>query len=281
MSLAATTRAEEVDRRAARRVILTCLCFFPLVAVINASSLLTEASRTGLTMDPRLPWVLEFTSMLAIALPVVLTIRLERRFPLVSADFPRSLIVLTAGSFAFSLLHVGGMAALRGLLVPLVTGKEYHLLADPVWDLLYEYRKDVFPYAVILSLLTLYRGLEKSRLEAETARTHPYATGRLTLKSGGRMIFLTASSTEWARAAGNYVELRAAGQIHLPRITLAALEQQLQGAGVDMVRVHRSHIVNRAMIKEVLPTGEGDLRIRLRDGSEIRGSRRYRSQMRV
>lgn len=281
MPAAAATGVDDLERRAARRVILTCAFFFPLVAAINAFSILTEASRTGKAIDPKLPWVLEFTSMLAIALPVLLLIRLERRFPLLSGSPVRSLLALAAGSVAFSLLHVGGMAAIRAVAVPPITGEAYHLLADPLRDFLYEYRKDVFPYAVIVGLLTLSRGMEESRREAARARAGARATGRLTLKSGGRTIFVDARSTEWARAAGNYVELRAAGQLHLPRITLSALERQLQEAGVDIVRVHRSHIVNRSAIREVLPTGEGDLRIRLNDGFEIKGSRRYRSRMGV
>lgn len=75
------------------------------------------------------------------------------------------------------------------------------------------------------------------------------------------------------------MELRAAGQYHLPRITLSELEQRLQDAGIDAVRVHKSYIVNRRMIADVSPSGEGDIRIRLIDGSEIKGSRRYRSRL--
>ena len=47
-------------------------------------------------------------------------------------------------------------------------------------------------------------------------------------------------------------------------------------AGVDAVRTHRSFLVNRAAITETVPTGEGDVRILLSDGSEVPGSRRYR-----
>jgi DNA-binding LytR/AlgR family response regulator len=84
---------------------------------------------------------------------------------------------------------------------------------------------------------------------------------------------------EWAKAADNYVEVKANGVTHLARMTLAALETQLRLAGIDAVRVHRSYVVNRAWISEIIPSGDGDFRIRMSDGSELRGSRRYRENL--
>ena len=82
---------------------------------------------------------------------------------------------------------------------------------------------------------------------------------------------------EWAQAAANYVDIRANGmKLHLARISLTALEQLLSEAGVDVVRVHRSRIVNRAKVIEIAPSRDGDFRIKTTDGSELGGSRRYR-----
>lgn len=267
------------ERRVGRRVMLLCLLFFPPVAVINAASLWTDAQRFGLGFDWRLPWILETTSIAVMLALIPLVIQLERRFPPTQGNIVRPLLVLAAGSVVFSLAHVGGMVLLRMLLVPLVTGERYDFFSEPLTAFIYEFRKDVLPYAVVIGLLNLSRGIEQGRLEASAARAEARESGRLTLKSGGRTIFLDAATLEWAKAAGNYVELSAAGRTHLPRITLTALEEQLRTAGIDVVRVHRSHIVNRAMVVEVAPAGDGDYRIRLRDGSELRGSRRYREEI--
>ncbi|WP_295809831.1 LytTR family DNA-binding domain-containing protein [uncultured Nitratireductor sp.] len=278
MSQKASVDIKELETRIARRLLLVCLFFFPLVAAINASSIVSESSRSGMQLDLRIPWALELTSMVAIVLPIMLAVHLERRFPLDEPDRLRSFAALCAGSLAFSLLHIVGMAVLRSVVIPSINGEPYELLAHPVRDFLYEFRKDIFPYAVVIGLLTLYRKLEKSRLAANAEPTEAQETGRLTLKSGGGTIFIDAQTVEWGRAAGNYVELKAAGRLHFPRVTLAALEKQLQALNVDVMRVHKSHIVNRASILEVSPTGEGDLWIKLKDGAEIKGSRRYRAQ---
>lgn len=270
---------EELEQRVGRRVFLVCLPSFPIIAAINAASWWTDAVRMGLTVDPLQPWLYEFTSIVAILALVPLVILLERRFSLTPGKLVRTLAVLAAGSVAFSLLHVAGMVLLRTLLAPLVLGGSYWFFDDPLTDLIYEFRKDVFPYAGIIAIATLSRSVEESRREAAAARAEARETGRLTLKSGGRSFFIDAGATEWARAAGNYAEIRAGGRTWLPRVTLTALEQQLREAGVDMVRVHRSHIVNRAMVTEIVPAGDGDFRVRLRDGSEVRGSRRYRDQL--
>jgi hypothetical protein len=268
-----------LERRIAHRVAATCLVFFPMVAAINASSIVTEAARAGVAMDSRLPWVLEFTSMAAILVPIALLILFQRRWPIWSGGVAFSIATMLIASLVFSLLHVAGMAALRAVLVPPITGEEYRLLADPARDFLYEYRKDLFPFAVVVGLLISSRRLEESRQEAEAARIEARKSGRLTLKDGGRTLFLEANTFEWARAAGNYVELRAGGRTYLPRTGLTALENLLRDAGVDVVRVHRSHIVNRTKVRETAPTGDGDLTIRLADGSEIRGSRKYRGRL--
>jgi DNA-binding LytR/AlgR family response regulator len=125
-------------------------------------------------------------------------------------------------------------------------------------------------------VLSLVRSVEEHRRDVDIARVEARNTGRLTLKSGGRTLLLDAKSLEWAQAAANYVDIRANGTTYLARMSLTALEQQLAEAGMDVVRVHRSRIVSRAKIVEIVPSRDGDFRIRTADGSELRGSRRYR-----
>lgn len=268
-----------VEWRIARRVGLTCAVFFPMAAAINASSIIAEARRNSDTIDTRLPWLLEFTSVIAFAPPILLLVLAQRRRLLLSGNALSTALLLLAASLVFSLMHVAGMAVLRDLPAALITGKDYVLLAEPVHDFIYEYQKDLFPFAVVLSLLVTSRQLEESRLEVQLARAEARESGQLTLKCGGRTIHLVGSSVGWARAAGNYVELRADGRDYLVRITLTALEALLNDAGVDVARIHRSHIVNRALVRETTPTSDGDFNVRLSDGSQIRGSRRYRKNL--
>lgn len=268
-----------LDRRVVWRAFLIALAFFPIVGIINALSLITDAERMGIALDPREPFILELTSMAGILVAFSFVALLERRMPLAAESWKLELPAYAVGSIAFSALHVGTMVLLREAVFPLLLGRGYSFFDDFVRDGFYEYRKDLMPYAAIVAVLSLIRQLEESRIEAAAARADARDTGRLTLKSGGRTVWLDARSLDWAEAAGNYVEVRANGRTHLARISLSALAEQLGAAGVDIARVHRSRIVNRAKVSEIVPSGDGDFRLRMSDGSELRGSRRYRQSL--
>lgn len=277
----ATDRTAEaaLEHRVAARVFLIMALFLIAIGLLNAFGLLTEAERDGRVLDPRVPFILELSSVLAILALAPLVIRFERRVPFTAETWRSALLWHALGSIVFSLLHVALFIVLRSAAYSVILGAGYSFFTDAPTDLLYEYRKDVFPYAVLILMLGLQRSLEEHRREAEAARADARRTGKLTLKAGGRTIFLDAASLDWASAAGNYVEIRANGATHLARISLAALEELLSDAGVDVARVHRSHLVNRAKVREIAPVRDGDFRIRMADGAELRGSRRYRSSL--
>lgn len=268
-----------IERRILIRATLVAAAFLSVIVFVNASSLTTDAMRIGHAIDPRLPWLLELTSIVVIIALVPLIALYERRNRFDPARLALFVVGHLIGSVVFSAMHVAGMIALRHVAYPLVLAQPYSFFDDPVSDLLYEYRKDVLAYCMTVLVLTLMRGVEEHRREAAVARLDARETGRLTLKSGGRTIFLDARSIEWAQAAANYSEIRAGGRIHLARISLAALEEQLSAAGVDAVRIHRSYLVNRAKVTEIVRSGDGDFRVRTADGSELRGSRRYRGNI--
>jgi DNA-binding LytR/AlgR family response regulator len=173
------------------------------------------------------------------------------------------------------------MILVRKALFIVLLGEPYTFFGDVLRESFYEYRKDAATYATFVLMLHLFRSVAEYKREAEAARLDAKKGGRITLKSGGRRIILDASAVEWARAADNYVEVKANNASHLARITLAALEAQLRLAGVDAARVPRSYVVNQARISEIIPSGDGDFRIRMSDGSELRGSRRYRDNLNI
>jgi hypothetical protein len=279
--MASSPRSDEatLEARVFRRTFLTMTLFLLGVGVTNAFTILSDAQRDGVALDPRLPFVFEMTSVLAMVALVPLVALFERRVPFTAETWRSALLWHVLGSVVFSLLHIAVFIVLRTAIFALFFSLPYSFFSDVPSDLLYEYRKDIFPYSVLILMLGLLRSLEEHRREAEAARADARQTGKLTLKSGGRTIFLDAASLDWARAAGNYVEIRANGATHLARTSLSALEQLLTDAGVDVARVHRSHIVNRGKVREIAPVRDGDFRIRMEDGSELRGSRRYRSSL--
>jgi len=125
----------------------------------------------------------------------------------------------------------------------------------------------------------LSRGVGSRVLEAQAVAADALDRKFLTLKSGGRTLWLNAEEVIWAKAAGNYVEIRTAGACHLVRLTLVALEALLAAAGCGHVRIHRSAIVKRSAIREIVPTRTGDVTVVLRTGEIFKGSRRYRDNV--
>lgn len=110
------------------------------------------------------------------------------------------------------------------------------------------------------------------RLGSELGRTPRLA--RIVVHERGRALVVPLADVQRLSAAGNYVEVHTAGRRHLVRATLSRLAQRLDPA--EFLRVHRSHLVRADFIAEIAPWAHGDLKLTLKDGSELMLSRRYR-----
>lgn len=273
-ALAADAR---VDRQAYLMIAAVTVGF----TVVNALTFLSDYARVGREIATHLPWLYEISSAAVILALLPLLAWFTRRFPF-SLETWRSVLPLYLGALiVFSALHVAGMVAIRKVVFALL-GHGPYLFIGPQGlfeEALYEFRKDALTFFLFVLFLALWRRIAELKRETQGARAEAEATRRLTLKCGGRTLFLDAGAVDWAKAAGNYVEIAAGGKMHLARMTLTALEEQLEAAGANVVRAHRSWLVNRARIREIAPAGEGDVVVRLDDGAEIPGSRRYRERL--
>jgi two-component system LytT family response regulator len=97
------------------------------------------------------------------------------------------------------------------------------------------------------------------------------------VKFQGRVVFLKVDEIDWIEASGNYAELHAGKRTHLLRETISSLESKLDPQ--RFARIHRTTIVNVDRIQELRPWSHGDFTVVLRDGSQLRMSRRYRSNL--
>ncbi len=100
---------------------------------------------------------------------------------------------------------------------------------------------------------------------------------RIVVRSAGRVVFVKTSEIDWVEAAGDYVTLHSGKKSWLMRETISAMETRLQPKGFS--RIHRSTIVNTERITEMRPLDNGEYRVLLRDGTELRLSRNYRQHL--
>lgn len=111
-------------------------------------------------------------------------------------------------------------------------------------------------------------------LRARPQAIAPAEPASIEARDGALRHFVPLAEVAWIEAAGNYVELHRGLTPILHRAPLAEMERQLQGAG--FLRIHRSRLVRRDAITQVVSKASGDYLVRLTDGRELAGSRRYR-----
>ena len=184
-----------------------------------------------------------------------------------------------AASLALAAVHISLFVAARKILMPVFYGEPYVFTDNLPREFIYEYRKSALAYCIVVVAITFGRELQQQRRELAAIRDEARKSQRLTLKCGGRTIFVNAADIVWVKSASNYVEVMAGGAPHLARATLASVERQLSDAGAQAIRVHRSWIVNADQIVKTEPTGEGDVKIEMKDGTIVPGSRRYRDRL--
>jgi two-component system, LytTR family, response regulator len=100
---------------------------------------------------------------------------------------------------------------------------------------------------------------------------------RLSIKSAGRITFLSVDEIDWIEAADNYVQVHAGRESHLLHATMNSLEGRLDPD--KFLRIHRSAIVNIGRIKELHSMFHGEYRIVLKDGTRLTSGRGYRENL--
>lgn len=262
-------------------VLMWCVFLF-FETTINATTILMEWIEDGVARPAWVPFVLEYTSGIAIMILFPLVLWFEKRVPLNWQVLRRNIPWHIPASIVFSILHIVLMAAMR---MPIfkMTGLPYGL-HELSWELLFEYRQDAWTYMFILVVINIYRFIV-SRLRGEA---QPVQSGenddsagfseRLLIKKLGKEFIVNVADIEWMESAGNYVNLHIGKRIYPFRSTLNALMTQLEPRGFR--RVHRSFAVNLEQVTTITPLESGDATITLRDGQTVPLSRRYRESFR-
>mgnify|MGYP001229262181 FL=1 len=104
----------------------------------------------------------------------------------------------------------------------------------------------------------------------------PWMT-RLVLKAGSRTLLVAREDIDWVQAAGNYLVFHLGRERFSVRSTMQEMEQRL--AAMNIVRIHRSTLVNLDRVKSIEPIHAGDQTVTLAGGVELVMSRTYRDRV--
>jgi hypothetical protein len=244
------------------------LAVMTVLLTFNALDVFHEYARSGHPLDPWEPAVWEASSGIYFLAVVPLIQALTRRAWLGDRPlFPR-LAIHFAAAVVISLAHVLFIGAVRWAAYRVMQAR-YNALA-PLEDWPYELRKDLMVYAAIVGVYTFWRLVRATPADAAAGAS----PGVLEVRDGARRHYVPLADVLWVEAVGNYVELHRGGAGLLHRASLSEMERRLQTVG--FVRIHRSRLVRREAVAGIESKPTGDFTVRLRDGRELAGSRRYR-----
>lgn len=103
-------------------------------------------------------------------------------------------------------------------------------------------------------------------------KKEPYLD-RITIKKDERIFFVNTNDINHIKAQGRYIEIHVGKANHLLRKTLQSTLKRLDPD--RFFRIHKSHVVNIDHIRELQTCFHGDYNVILKDGTELRLSRRY------
>ena len=107
-------------------------------------------------------------------------------------------------------------------------------------------------------------------------QSSPYLD-RIVVRSRSRILFLDVAEVTWLEAFGNYVRFHTPSEVYTVRGTLTSFEKELDPT--RFVRIHRSMIVNRDVIRELHSRRTGDFTLVTSGGEQLTLSRNFRSKV--
>ena len=103
--------------------------------------------------------------------------------------------------------------------------------------------------------------------------------GRLLFRSDGELHVCLPADIRWVETVGDYVKIHLPDKARLVRMTMLNLLTKLNSR--QFVRIHRSTTVNLAHIRKVVPSQYGEYIVELHDGTKLKVSRTYMTDLRA
>lgn len=205
------------------------------ICTMNVFTTIADHARDGVPVQWWEPVLWEYSSGAMIWLLIPGVAWLYRRAPITAQTWRWAVPLHLAVTPLFSLVHVDGMVLLREIGYALL--HEHYRFGPWVADWIYEYRKDVVTYGLILAGLQAFRiyrlWLESHRTpppalpaaEAGTSESAPLH--RLVVKKLNREFILHTTDIDRIDADGNYVIIHAQGTTWPLRESMTVFERKL------------------------------------------------------
>ncbi|QHT70171.1 response regulator transcription factor [Rhodocytophaga rosea] len=100
---------------------------------------------------------------------------------------------------------------------------------------------------------------------------------RILVKDQSRMFFVNLTDVLYLDADGNYITLHTGNTKHIIYDSLTYLETRLDPG--EFVRIHRSHIVNLAYVREIESLSNGDYKVLLKTGQTLKWTRHFKENL--
>jgi DNA-binding LytR/AlgR family response regulator len=104
-------------------------------------------------------------------------------------------------------------------------------------------------------------------------------SARIAIKAKRSIFFIDAADVIGGEAKGKYVLLLHTSSSHMLRESISTMEEKLNLHG--FVRIHRSVLVNAAMVEEMHPSSTGEYVLRVRGGREFTVTRTYKKNLQL
>jgi LytTr DNA-binding domain len=102
---------------------------------------------------------------------------------------------------------------------------------------------------------------------------------RIAIKDKGRILLIDAADVIAVEAKGNYVLLHDTSSSHTLRESISTIEQKLSPHG--FVRIHRSTLVNAALVEEIQPLPAREYVLRVKGGRKYKVTRTYKKNLQL
>lgn len=229
----------------------------------------------------------ELTSALSTIILLPFIFRIFSKYPLRFSAIGHLFALHTFYSFVFSILHILLMVWMRKLIY-FFNGQIY-LFGDIFREFLYEYRKDVWAYIILLIGFNLvifsYSRLKGDAKAIANAKEEKKFTKEICapkhfiIKKLDSEFLINSEDIEWMESSGNYVNFHVDGRTYPIRSTLLKLTNSLESIG--MCRIHRSISINCHQVDNVKYDKNMDGIVKLKSGTEVKLSRTFTSEFKV